>query len=461
MRSHKARPPPSPAPAAVALTVDRLIFRGDALGKGEDGRTVFVPFAAPGEAVRVRIVEERQDYRRAELLEVAAPSSDRRLAPCPHFTVCGGCHWLYLRESAQQHWKEQILREHLQRGAHLPDAPVRPLRVPAPPLGYRWRARFNVARVADRFHLGYHRAGSRQVEDIEACPLLAPPLNEMLAGLRALGPGLLRAFPGLREVHLQGSEATGRLLCTFLLPPGGRVPPLRSLFDALAAAAPGLAGLSVQEETAEGWRRRGRLGEEAVTEQVGEERLRVSAGAPFPVSGAAASALAAEVLALADLTGAERILDLYCGVGTFTVRLGQRAALVLGVEVEGTAVGDARHNVRANGCRQVRIWEGTPEEFLETAEARQAWDLVLLEPPRAGLSRQVLEGVAALAPPRLLYVSCDVSTFARDVARLRERGYTLEVVQPLDCLPQTYHLEVVARLTRQAGEAAGESGEAR
>lgn len=459
MRPLKARPAPPPAPAAVALTVDRLAFRGDALGKGEDGRTVFVPFAAPGEAVRVRIVEERQDYRRAELLEVAAPSSDRRLAPCPHFTVCGGCQWLHLKQSAQHHWKERILREHLQRGARLPEAPVRPLRVPAPPLGYRWRARFNVARVADRFHLGYYRGASRQVEDLEACPLLAPPLNEMLAGLRALGPALLRAFPGLREVHLQGSEATGRLLCTFLLPPGGRVPPLRSLFDALAAAAPGLAGLSVQEETAEGWRRRGRLGEEAVTEQVEEARLRVSAGAPFPVSGAAASALVAEVLALAELTGAERVLDLYCGVGTFTVPLGQRTDLVVGVEVEGTAVGDARHNVRANGCRQVRIWEGTPEAFLETAEARQAWDLVLLEPPRAGLSRQVLEGVAALAPPRLLYVSCDVSTFARDVARLRERGYTLEVVQPLDCLPQTYHLEVVARLTRQAGGAASESEE--
>jgi 23S rRNA (uracil1939-C5)-methyltransferase len=198
-----------------------------------------------------------------------------------------------------------------------------------------------------------------------------------------------------------------------------------------------------------------------VTEQVGEARLRVSAGAPFPVSGAAAGALVAEVLALAELTGAERVLDLYCGVGTFTVPLGQRADLVVGVEVEGTAVGDARHNVRANGCRQVRIWEGTPEAFLETAEARQAWDLVLLEPPRAGLSRQVLEGVAALGPPRLLYVSCDVSTFARDVGRLRERGYTLEAVQPLDCLPQTYHLEVVARLTRQVAGAAGESGEAR
>jgi 23S rRNA (uracil1939-C5)-methyltransferase len=306
-----------------------------------------------------------------------------------------------------------------------------------------------VARVKDCFHLGYRRATSRQVEDLEACPLLAPPLNQVLAGLRGPGPELLQAFPGLREVHLQGGEAMGHLLCTFLLPPGGRVPPLRPLFESLAAAAPGLVGLSVQEETAEGWRRRARLGEEAVTEQVGEVRLRISAGAPFPVSGTAATALAAEVLALAEPTGAERVLDLSCGVGSIAVPLGQRAASIVGVEAEGAAVADARHNVRANACRQARIWEGAPEAFLETAEARQAWDLVVLEPQEPGLSRQALEGVAALAPPRLLYISSDVSTFARDVGRLRERGYTLEVVQPLDCSPQTYHLQVVARFAQE------------
>ncbi|HEU5395390.1 MAG TPA: TRAM domain-containing protein, partial [Candidatus Methylomirabilis sp.] len=312
MRATKPGPVPSPAPADVALTVDRLVFRGDALGRGEDGRAVFVPFAAPGEVVRIQIVEERQDYRRGQLLELVTPSSDRRAAPCAHFTVCGGCQWLHLAEGAQRHWKERILREHLQRGARIAGAPVRPLRVPAPPLGYQWRAQFSVARVKDRFHLGYRRATSRQVEDLEACPLLAPPLNRVLAGLRALGPELLRAFPGLREVHLQGSEATGQLLCSFLLPPGGRVPPLRPLFESLAAAAPGLVGLSVQEETAEGRRRRARLGEDAVTEQVGEARLRISAGAPFPVSGAAATALAAEVLALAEPAETERVLDLCC-----------------------------------------------------------------------------------------------------------------------------------------------------
>lgn len=445
----KARPVPPLAPTTVALPVDRLLFRGDALGKGDDGRAVFVPFAAPGEVVRVRIVEERQDYRRGELLEVVTPSSDRRAAPCPHFTVCGGCQWLHLTESAQQHWKERILREHLQRGARIADAPVRPLRVAVPSLGYQWRARFSVARARDRFYLGYRRATSRQVEDLTACPLLAPPLNQVLAGLRGPGPELLLAFPGLREVHLQGSEATGGLLCTFLLPPGGRVPPLRAPFDTLAAAAPGLVGLSVQEETAAGWRRRARLGEEAVTEQVEEARLRVSPGAPFPVSGAAATALAAEVLALAEPTGAERVLDLYCGVGAIAVPLGQRAASIVGVEAEGAAVADARHNVRANGCRQARVWEGTAEAFLETAEARQAWDLVVLEPPGPGLSRQALEGVAALAPARLLYISSDVSTFARDVGRLRERGYHLQAVQPLDCSPQTYHLQVVARFGQE------------
>lgn len=449
MARAKPKPAPPPVPPPVTLTVDRLVFRGDALGKGADGRTVFVPFAAPGETVRVRIVEERQDYRRAALVEVAAPSPERRTAPCRHFTVCGGCQWLHLDEGAQQHWKERILREHLQRSARLPAAPVRPLRAPVPPLGYGWRARLYVGRVGDRFHLGYPRAGSRQVEDLTACPLLAPPLNQVLAGLRALGPDLLRAFPGLREVHLQGSETTGRLLCTFLLPPGGRVPPLRTLYDPLAAAAPGLVGLCVQEETAEGWRRRARLGEEAVEEKVGECRLRVSAGAPFPISGTAAGALAEEVLALADLAGSERVLDLGCGVGVFTVPLGQKAAAIVGVEENGTAVADARHNVRANGCRQGRIWEGTPEGFLAAEEARQAWDLAVLAPPAAGLSRRALEGVAALAAPRLLYVGCDVSTFARDLARLREKGYSLEALQPLDCLPQTYHLEVVARLARE------------
>jgi 23S rRNA (uracil1939-C5)-methyltransferase len=211
--------------------------------------------------------------------------------------------------------------------------------------------------------------------------------------------------------------------------------------------------VSVEEETEDGWRRRGRLGEEAVEEQVGGARLRVSAESSFPASGTAAGALAAEVLGLAEPRGSERVLDLYCGVGIFAVLLGLKVASVVGVEGDGRASADARHNAWVNGCRQVRIWEGTPEAFLRTPDAGQPWDLVLLEPPGAGLSRQVLEGVVALAAPRLLYVARDVSTFARDAGRFRERGYALEAVQPLDCSPQTYHSEVVARLARQPGGA--------
>ncbi|RPJ61537.1 MAG: 23S rRNA (uracil(1939)-C(5))-methyltransferase RlmD, partial [Acidobacteria bacterium] len=187
-------------------------------------------------------------------------------------------------------------------------------------------------------------------------------------------------------------------------------------------------------------------GARALSEQVGAFRFRVDPMAFFQVSGVAATALTALVEEAADLTGRERVLDLHCGVGTFTVPLAHRAAEIVGVEAHPVAAQDAEHNLRLNRCPRARIVQAQAEHALPALARTGGWDVVILDPPRAGCSRQVLDALCARAPRRLVYVSCDPSTLARDLGVLTRGGFRCLRLQPVDLFPQTFHLETVAVL---------------
>lgn len=417
------------------------------MGRLPDGRVVFVPYTAPGDEVEIAVRGRAGDFAQGDLLRVAAPGPARVTPPCPYFGRCGGCQWQHLAYPAQLEWKRRVLEELLLRVGKLEGLEVRQPLAPAGPWEYRARAQFKVAGQG-RPRIGFHQRDTHTVVDLARCPLLVPALNAVLRTLREMRtPDLATLFPGVREVWVAAAAGTPDVLVSLFARPRERGA-ARLLFHTLRAEVPGLRGVVLLAgEPRENPRVADWHGEPTLREEVAARRFRIGATAFFQVSGVAAGALTALVLEAAALTGRERVLDLYGGVGTFTVPLAHRAAETVGVEAHAAAAADAAHNLADNACPGARVVQADAEQALADLAPRGPWDVVVLDPPRQGCGPRVLELVAGAAPRRVVCVSCDPSTLARDVGRLARLGYVARWLQPVDLFPHSFHLETVALLT--------------
>jgi len=449
----------------LQASIDRLVFQGSGLGRLPDGRVLFVPYSAPGDLAEVEVTDARDDFVRADLVRILTPSPLRAAPPCPYFANCGGCQWQHLEYPSQLHWKREILRELLVRVGKLGGVSVATPLALASPWGYRSRAQLKVvtgtasgaASGGAGLHIGFHQRETRRVVDIDRCPLLDARLNGVLRTLRHMrDPGLHKLFPRLREVWLAAGSGTGagagagtgEVIVSLFARTQDRAA-IRLLFHRIQAEERGLQGVVLLDgDPRQHPRLVDRHGHGAITEVVGQHRFRVDATAFFQVNGQAAEMLTRLVIEGAALTGTERVLDLYCGVGTFTVPLARQAREVVGIESNAAAAADAQHNLRANGVTGARVVQAQAEQVLPSLEQGGPWDLVVLDPPRQGCSRRVLEAMSGMAVPRVIYVSCDPSTLARDLGILVRAGYRCRSVQPVDLFPQTFHLESVALLER-------------
>ena len=436
------------------MTIDRLVFQGSGLGRLPDGRAIFVPYTVPGDEVEITVTQVRQDFVRGNLTRVLSPASSRVTPACRYFGDCGGCQWQHVAYSSQLAWKREILRELLARIGKLGGAtnsiPIADPIPPARPWEYRARAQLKVG-VAGRLHVGFHQQETHRVVDIDRCPLLHPRLNDVLRVLRLMrDPALHRLLPRLREVWVAVGTATGELTVSLFARAQERAA-IRLLSHRIQAEVPGLRGVVLLEgDPRQHPRIVDRHGHGTLVEQVREYRLRVDATAFFQVSGSAAETLVGLVMDRAALTGAERVLDLYSGVGTFTIPLARLSRQVMGIESHPAAAADAVHNLRSNGCPNARILQAQVEQALPVLAKDGSWDLIVLDPPRQGVSRWVLDTMVAMAVPRILYLSCDPSTLARDLGILIPSGYRCVALVPVDLFPQTFHLETVAVLERAA-----------
>ena len=435
----------------IQVTIDRLVFEGDGLGRLPDGRVVFVPYTAPGDLAEIEVVEARSDFVRGRVARLLTSSGDRTAPPCRYYGTCGGCQWQHLTHPAQLHWKREMLQELLARVGKLEGIPVADPMAPAGPWDYRARAQLKVS-SGPRPSIGFHQRETNRVVDIDGCPLLDRRLNDVLSALRGMKhPPLPKLFPGLREIWLALASGTGEAVVSLFAGVRERAA-IRLLHHTLQAVLPTLQGVVLLEgDPRQHPRFVDRHGHGEIMEQVGDHRFRIDATAFFQVSGIAAGALTALVTQLADLSRTERVLDLYCGVGTFTVPLSRRAREVVGVEASMAAVTDGGFNLRSNGCGGARIVQAQVEQVLPSLLAEGPWDLIILDPPRQGVSRRVLDAIAGAQIPRLIYVSCDPSTLARDLGLLSRAGYRCLALHPIDLFPHTFHLEAVALLERKAG----------
>ncbi|MEO7651406.1 MAG: class I SAM-dependent RNA methyltransferase [Bryobacteraceae bacterium] len=393
----------------IELDIEKLVYGGDGLAR-PGGHVVFTPFVLPGERVEVSPQAERGGLLRAKLARVITPAAGRVEAPCPYFGRCGGCHHQHAAYDLQLHLKREILAETLRRVGGF-DPPAAIATVSGEPWGYRNRAQFHI----DGGRIGFREAQSHKLCAIEQCPISSPAVNRTLARLIEMmrdsrWPRFIRSL----EVFTNETSVQFNVLET-------ERPVARRFFEWCAESIPG-AGEGSLDYNAAGF-----------TYRVGGKSF-------FQVNRFLADQLAET--ALADATG-HAVLDLYAGVGLFSLPLARRFTKVTAVESGAGAASDLHFNAERAGLKVEVVRENT-ESFLQRLTARP--DFVLADPPRSGLGKTVVKALAALEPPRITIVACDPSTLARDLGGLLAAGYVLERIAIVDLFPQTFHIESVASL---------------
>ncbi|HVF50677.1 MAG TPA: class I SAM-dependent RNA methyltransferase [Pyrinomonadaceae bacterium] len=411
MRKRK-RPRPAPPPPVsderrpegagveYEVEVERILPGGMGLAHA-GGRTVLVALAATGDRLRVRVESVRGAVAFASIVEILAPSPVRVAPPCPYFGRCGGCDFQQLTYEAQLASKVEIIRDCLRRIARIePPADIHITPAPDP---WRYRSRAGWQFDAHTETLGYYQRGSHRVCDVQECPVVVPALQERLSNLRA-------------EMHAHA------------------LPPRAHEFQAAAGdegvtLAPPVNAHDAHENSL----------------RIGDEHYRFDADCFFQINHDLLEPLVRD--ATRDAHG-NLALDLYCGVGLFTLPLARRFSSVVGVEGNPSASRYARRNLDRAGLANARIETGSVGPWLKHHAAELApADFVLLDPPRAGAEPETLEGIVALQPPRITYVSCDPATLARDLRTLTAHGYRLHSLAAFDMFPQTHHVETLAQLT--------------
>jgi len=402
------------------IELTTLTYGGEALGRLPDGRAVFVPFVLPGERARVELVEEKRGYARGRLVEVLRTAPTRIAPRCAHFTACGGCHYQHLSYADQLEAKSSILKDQLERIAGVINPPLRPI-VPSPgPWYYRNAVQFH---LDPQGRLGFLAADGSGVMAIRECHLPEEPLNDLWPRLD------FEPLPGLERIALR-LDARGEALVT-----------LESSTAEVPAISVEELPVSVVFLSPEG--PAVLAGEAFAMLEVLGRPFRVSAGSFFQVNTAMAAAMVTHLLETLPLQDGQTILDLYSGVGLFSAFLAPRAGRLIAVEAAPSACEDFAFNL--DEFDNVELYQGEAGVVLPSLEVQP--QIVIVDPPRAGLERPVLDALLRLRPAVLAYVSCDPATLARDCKRLLAGGYTLHQVTPFDLFPQTYHIESIVLMS--------------
>lgn len=449
----------------LTLTVVDLNHLGYGVAK-PDGFSVFVSGAVTGEIVEALVIKVNRTYAVAKTTKILTPSPLRTSERCQN-PVCHACAYRDILYSEECRQKEQTVRMAF-RKAGLPDAEIAPL-VPSPRLvGYRNKAQYPIAKDEKRgYRIGFYAPKSHRVTEAADCPLAVEGFSAILETLRAFfekyrltvfdpesGRGLLR------HIYLRRGEISGEVLLTLVVGEKS-FPGEEALVFALRTAHPEIVGilLNYNPENTNvilGDDYRLLYGADRIHDTLAGVSLGITAPSFYQVNHAAAELLYAKAKELAALTGRETLLDLYCGVGSIGLSMARDAAEVIGVEIVESAARCAEENAEANGIKNAHFYAGDAadtEGLLRAAEKKRGTpirpDVIVLDPPRGGCDERTLDFVASLHPKRIVYISCNPETLARDVARLAPQGFAVGTVTPFDLFPGTGHVESVVCLTQR------------
>jgi 23S rRNA (uracil1939-C5)-methyltransferase len=429
----------------MEVRIEKLVYGGDGLAHHE-GQTVFVPLVLPGELVRIESVARKKKFARGRLDRIVEPSPERIAAPCPHFGRCGGCQYQHIPYEAQIRYKSEILRETLGRTGRIQwTGPI--ASHASPPFGYRnraqWKLRGRQNDAAAAPGIGYFEAGTTRLIAVDECSILSPRLAEAFEQLRAL-IAKSTILSAIDEIEAFGDSADEKILLN--LSADKLTDSAASIAAALRQAIPSAESILVQDRRADKFEL---FGPGYLTYSAGGAQFRVGHLSFFQVNRFMVDKLVDTVLG--DSKG-RLALDLFAGVGLFTVPLTSRFDRVIGVEANLAASKDLEINLQSSGGKSPTHRHATAEDFL--MHWHETPDLVVLDPPRAGIEPDLLSRLIKLMPWRINYVSCDPATLARDLAGLvgtveAPGQYEIRDINLFDIFPQTYHMEVLVRLKRR------------
>jgi len=454
------------------VRIDDLAFGGKGVGRVE-GFVVLVDGGVPGDLVKVRVDKVRGNYAEGRALEVVAPSPDRVQARCEHFGLCGGCRWQNLPYALQLDYKRRQVVEALKRLGGVGDPPVEPA-LPSPDeYFYRNKMEFSFGKDAEgALTLGLHPAASyRDVFDLRRCHLQSDLSNAIVAGVReecraaGLEPYDVKDHTGfLRYLTLREGKLSGDVMVNIVTGDGGtrdaeHSAALRAMAARLCARHPQIKSFlrnvnASRATVAFGSREEVLSGAAFIREVILERTFEITANSFFQTNSRQAERLYGSVLEMAELTANDCVLDLYSGTGAISILAAARAAEVRGVESLAESVRNAERNAALNKVGNVYFICGEARKALiALAGDRRPPNVIIVNPPRAGLNSSVIRHMLRLRPRRIIYVSCNPTTLARDVKEITERDYALVKVRPVDMFPHTYHIECVARIDRMPAPA--------
>ena len=447
------------------LQVEGLTHEGSGVGQ-VDGYTLFVAGALPGDEVRVRVTGVRSSYGFAVIEQLLQASSDRMEPPCEVFGECGGCQIQHLSYEAQLRWKRQMVEDSLRRIGKLHELQEHTYKLHETlgmksPWRYRNKVQLPVAASGAEIKTGFYARGSHDVIDTEHCLIQADIADEISAFVRhhatALGISAYdeRTHRGcLRQVMIRAGYASGEVMVVFVT----NGPAFRGgeqLVERLQESFPQVVSIlqninSNRTNVILGEQTRLLWGREEIFDAIGEVQFAISCKSFYQVNPLQTSVLYEKVEEYAALTGVETVIDTYCGVGTIGLFLASKAKRVFGVEVVEQAVVDARRNAALNGITNAEFVCGLAETVMpEWRDRGVSADVIVVDPPRKGCEPTLLQTLLDMAPLRIVYVSCNPATLARDLQLLVGGGYVVEEVQPVDMFPQTTHVECVILMTRK------------
>lgn len=441
----------------IDVTFQDLSHDGSGVAKIE-GYTVFVPEALPGERATIKVLKTKKGYGYGKLLELHEMSPDRVKPPCPIFDKCGGCQLQHLSYEGQLKQKQRTVKETLARIGGLADVPVHPVLGMDDPWRYRNKAQVPIGEREGGLIAGFYQRGSHRMIDMEAC-LIQDETNDKVVqivkgicddyGVHAYDEEKHRGT--LRHVIARYGQNTGEIMVV-LVTKDINLPSRKAIVRAITDALPDVKSI-VQNinpnrtNTIFGEETRVLWGRDVIYDTIGNVKFAISARSFYQVNPKQTKVLYEKALEYANLDGAETVVDAYCGIGTISLFLAGQAGHVYGVEIVPEAIEDARRNAELNKLKNVVFEVGKAEEVIPAwHEKGVKANVIVVDPPRKGCDEALLQTIIKMKPKRVVYVSCNPATLARDLRILEDGGFHTEEVQPVDMFPQTMHVEAVAKI---------------
>ncbi|WP_042478796.1 23S rRNA (uracil(1939)-C(5))-methyltransferase RlmD [Bacillus ndiopicus] len=440
----------------LTVTIEDLTHDGNGVAK-VDGYPLFIAGALPEELVQVHVLKVLKNYGFAKVVDILKPSAERVEAPCVYFSQCGGCQLQHLSYEGQLKWKQRMVENVMKRLGKI-DAPVLPVKGMDEPWQYRNKSQIPFAQGETAPIAGFYKTKSHTIVDMERCLIQTGEADVIMAdfkqALTALGirPYNEETHKGmLRHIVIRKGRATNEVMVVLVttarkFPQAeAAVAKIRELLPNITSIVqninPNKTNVIFGDETITLW------GKDVIKDTIGDVRFEISARSFYQVNPIQTEVLYKQALDYAQLTGTERVIDAYCGIGTISLFLAKNAKQVMGVEIVPQAIEDAKRNAELNGFTNTYFEAGPAEEIIPRwyKEGKEA-DVLVVDPPRKGCDEALLNTIIEQKPKRVVYVSCNPATLARDLRILEDGGYKTQEIQPVDMFPHSTHCEAVAWL---------------